>query len=524
MRPTTELRRAGILLLVLVGACFLGWLAVGSFAERTAEARQKEEPKSEEKPEGAPDKIRPALVGIDSCSNSGCHGGNPPTKQWKKQGFEVLCRCDEADRYEKDDKHADAYKVLLGERGRRMAKLLAFDVTKSVKCLSCHAVVIKDAGAKDGSGYRYEREEEGVSCVACHGAAEDWVIRHGVLATLKSWRKLDRHQKERWFGMTDLWDPAKRAKVCASCHIGNADEGKVITHEMYAAGHPPLPGFEAATFGQEMPPHWEARSEKDKKLWAAQGYNGTTREQTQLLLVGAVVSLLESLNLIAAQAFESQKPDRDPELAMFDCYSCHHEIRSPSWRQTRPPVGKPGRVPMRTWPIDLVRLSVRHLAKDEAGAKSRMEELDAHTNKLQKAFTAKQLGDAKRIRDEADLFAKWADQLIRDLQKGDVPVDEAATKRLLGMLPAMFADKTHDYDSARQIAWGYEVLSRDRVTGKEKPAALVEMEKYLRLRLPVGRMKEGKSAIETELGDRMKLVNDYDAERFRDMLRKLGGR
>ena len=32
--------------------------------------------------------------------------------------------------------------------------------------------------------------------------------------------------------------------MCLSCHLGNAREGRVVTHEMYAAGHPPLPGFE----------------------------------------------------------------------------------------------------------------------------------------------------------------------------------------------------------------------------------------------------------------------------------------
>ena len=89
----------------------------------------------------------------------------------------------------------------------------------------------------------------------------------------------------------------------------------------------------------------------------------------------------------------------------------------------------------------------------------------------------------------------------------------------------MFDKQTPDFDSARQIAWGYEVLSRDLGIAKEKqPAALAELETYLRLRLPVGRMKDGKSPIETELGDRLKLPNDYQPERFRELLGKLGKR
>ena len=62
--------------------------------------------------------------------------------------------------------------------------------------------------------------------------------------------------------MTDLWDPVRRAETCASCHVGNHDEGKVVTHAMYAAGHPPLPGFETATFGDLEPRHWQYLSEK----------------------------------------------------------------------------------------------------------------------------------------------------------------------------------------------------------------------------------------------------------------------
>ena len=294
---------------------------------------------------------------------------------------------------------------------------------------------------------------------------------------------------------------------------------------MYAAGHPPLPGFEVAMFSDEMPRHWQYLREKNnKKLWEEQGYNGKTREATQLLLVGAAVSLRESLYLIAAQAKDSLKPDGDPELAMFDCYSCHHEIRSPSWRQTRGYVGKPGRVPMRTWPIDLVRLGVVHLGKDEAVSKSNLAKLDAHVVALQKAFTAKQLGDANKIVEEAESFADWADKLAQELQSPKADVDEAATKRLLALLPPMYADKSLDFDSARQVAWGYEVLSRDLGMTKEKePVALQELGKYLRLRLPEGRMGKGtESPGEKERADRMKLVNDYEPARFRDLLKKLG--
>ena len=209
---------------------------------------------------------------------------------------------------------------------------------------------------------------------------------------------------------------------------------------------------------------------------------------------------------------------------MFDCYSCHHEIRSPSWRLTKPAVEKPGRVPMRTWPLELVRLSVHHLAKDDAGVKDEMGKLDAHIKALEKAFVAKQLGDAPKIVAEATAFAKWADALAVRLH--DSTVDEKATKKLLGLLPAMFAEKTLDYDSARQVAWGYKVLSEDLGGGKEKPSpALADLATYLALRFPEGRMKKDDkvSPLESGLSDRMRKLYDYEPKQFRELLGKLGG-
>src|SRR5438034_7388462 len=45
------------------------------------------------------------------------------------------------------------------------------------------------------------------------------------------------------------------------CHAGNAEKGKVVTHAMFAAGHPPLPNFEVGYFSRNLPQHW--REKKD---------------------------------------------------------------------------------------------------------------------------------------------------------------------------------------------------------------------------------------------------------------------
>ena len=62
--------------------------------------------------------------------------------------------------------------------------------------------------------------------------------------------------------MIDVRNPVRRAEQCFSCHIGNVEEGKLVTHAMYAAGHPPLPSIEIESFAKQMPRHWRYLDEK----------------------------------------------------------------------------------------------------------------------------------------------------------------------------------------------------------------------------------------------------------------------
>ena len=72
--------------------------------------------------------------------------------------------------------------------------------------------------------------------------------------------------------MTDLWDSDKRTEVCSSCHIGDAvpEKHRFVTHDMYAAGHPPLPPFETAAFCNMFPRHWQLMNEKTPEMQSAQ--------------------------------------------------------------------------------------------------------------------------------------------------------------------------------------------------------------------------------------------------------------
>ncbi len=449
--------------------------------------------------------------GIRTCGGAGCHGEEKPRFD---ETDPQLCRFNELTSWEKHDKHADAYKVLLGERGRQMLKLLNIDLkvpSQARACLTCHGV-IPEEGAKQVKF----AVEEGVSCVICHGSYGEWVEKHISPLSKEEFRALSRKEKYLRFGMTDLWDPLTRSKLCVSCHIGNVAEGKVVTHDMYAAGHPPLPGFEMANFCKMMPAHWEETSKKDPRLQKLLGHDGKTQEQAKLVLVGAAVSLADYLHLVVAQV-EQCKKEMDEEKkvldwASFDCWSCHHDLKSPSWRQTRGYAGKPGRVPMKTWPAELVRVALDHLGEDK-------NEFEARWSKVQTAFVAKQFGDLDQILATARPLMEWSNQLAVRLNQSTV--DRTTAEKLLVRLRQV-PTTIPDYDSARQIGWAFEAIWKEHSPNRELPVAFKAMSAELGLELPLGRMgKDSDGVIVRELARHLKRINDYEPAAFLKQLRGL---
>ena len=236
----------------------------------------------------AQDKLTPINFGAEFCS--GCHS---PSTKLKSD----LCRLIEFPIWDTKDKHKNAFKILTADRAKRMGDLLGVaDVSKDNRCVACHGIV-----AKEGVESQQFTQEEGVTCVACHGAFQEWVTNHQVPSSPK-WRKLTREQKQADFGMVDLWDPVVRTEKCASCHIGDVKEGKYLTHEMYAAGHPPLPSVEVATFGDQEPRHWQYLREKSDKIQKLLQFDKNELERTKLVVLGGLVELRQSAALLAEGA------------------------------------------------------------------------------------------------------------------------------------------------------------------------------------------------------------------------------
>jgi hypothetical protein len=262
-----------------------------------------------------------SVLGAGSCSGSNCHGGATPRPDEHFLGDEWLRWYDRA-----QGPHFRAYKVLYeDDRSDRMAELLygpeALAKDRN-ECLSCHGLAADEA--LRGRSYDIE---EGVNCESCHGRSERWLGPHQVR---RLWRDEYSVEQRTAMGYYDSRNLIHRTEKCLECHLGT-DE-KRVTHEMMAAGHPPLT-FELVGDSESVPRHWQ-----DRPSWLSEDEGAWFN--VRAWAVGQAVMLRESMYRLAHWTGEMANPD----YALFECYACHHDIKTPSWRQRRTvhgPLGEP---------------------------------------------------------------------------------------------------------------------------------------------------------------------------------------
>jgi hypothetical protein len=377
------------------------------------------------------------------------------------------------------DKHFKAYTLLLtdkehpeNELARRMEKKLKkwmgddYKVTTDARCLACHADLHEKPGLE-------ESVHLGVTCESCHGPSSNWETPHKQ----KGWRAASRHVKEE-LGFIDVRSPAKRAQMCFSCHIGNVDQEKVVTHEMYAVGHPPLPGVEIETFVSQMPTHWRTINEKgdfDNRLdWIKQNLGieakdvSTDLVKSKATLISGVVALRESVNLFVTGA---SKSEQWPDFAAFDCLACHHELKGDSWRQNRGYAnGVPGRPLPYAWPTALVKLAIRQTTQEnQADYEKKVLEFERHLRHVYSAALKSPFGAPEDMRklglnfdaaapegDPANLI-EWLDKLANEVFKSKL--DKVAAKIVLNEIVDLPTKDYPDFHSARQLIWAFRTIS-----------------------------------------------------------------
>jgi len=252
-------------------------------------------------------------MGVATCGNSTCHS----VKQLEEPSNVLQ---NEYSTWLFHDRHSKAFSTLLNQESQSIAlKLGIKDASKADICLDCHA----DNVPQEKRGPEFHMSD-GVACEACHGGSEKWLSRH----TLKPY-SAERNLTD---GMYPTADLAARTQLCASCHVGN--ENKLASHNIMGAGHPRL-SFELDTFTIRQPEHYVV----DEDYLQRKNPDNPIR---RLLLGSAVHAQSVAKNLGSALV---DNPLGHPEIALYDCHSCHHSLSDLKWKQRPTTAGlEPGAI------------------------------------------------------------------------------------------------------------------------------------------------------------------------------------
>lgn len=354
-------------------------------------------------------------LGSATCATSQCHGKSEPVA-----GRNV--HLDEYTFWIDQDYHATAYKTLLSDESKSMAAKLGLKSARTAKiCLDCHT----DNVPSDKKGAKFQISD-GVGCEACHGGAEKWIKTHTDPSAT--------HAENVAAGLIATEVGSVRAELCLSCHLGTKD--KYATHQIMGAGHPRL-RFEMNLFSENQPAHYSIDDDYIERKGFTPGFN--------LWLEGQFISAIQGLEVAIARMHDSV--GIFPDLAFYDCDSCHHSTNNLRWSSTRADGLQPG----------TLRLQMPNVALLLAYARATGS--DAIADQLQSA-KRQVLHSAQGSKDGFKNSANAMLGLIRQLReqsKRDFSNAEVSAVRL-AILQAAGSDRASDFAEAEQVIYSFESL------------------------------------------------------------------
>ena len=357
-------------------------------------------------------------------------------------------------------------------------------VTALRACLSCHATWPVNESEPP------VELSSGVSCQACHGPGLAWSRPHR-----ESWWRLCTPEAKGRLGFADVRDPLARTQLCVSCHVGDHGQGRFVTHAMYAAGHPPLPGFEYTAFRAQMPAHW--RSLHDKGPFAARetlppgfdqgrgfrenfgitaadlrssyreaNYPGWDHEPWRDLphakdaAVASLATIRGYARLMRDVVDASATNGTPADFALFDCAACHHEL-GPSLLTTRSARAgaRPGRPSLVDWPIAVAQAALDATQDDSQTVVPASKHLLDRWASLQAAATRRPFGDHAEWMAAAEELECWANDQASRLASSSF--ERTTAMRFAQSLATSSEPLLADYPSARQVAWALREIARD---------------------------------------------------------------
>jgi hypothetical protein len=358
-------------------------------------------------------------LGVASCASSLCHGSAKPTSAYSVAQNEYVT-------WSHFDPHARAYRVLLDERAAAIARRLGLArAYEARECLDCHT----DNVARDARGPRFQLDD-GIGCERCHGAAESWIASHDDVPRVT-------HADNLAHGMTALDRPRVRAGVCLDCHVGN--DTQFASHRMMAAGHPRL-AFELDTFTEL----WRTSGGRehfrvDDDYRARKG----TPSASATWSAGLVAQIERQQQLIRGPQFTSTSVF--PELALFNCYSCHRSMRLERWRDKGAGGLAPGSLRFDDGSLRMFEALIAARKPAELGAfRDRVRALELAATGARAVVISESEALTRRVRAlDAEITARaWTrpqvraalDYLIAGATRGDYPDYAAAEQAAMSIV------------------------------------------------------------------------------------------
>lgn len=267
-----------------------------------------------------------------SCAAASCHGGPRPGL-----GNEGAQRANAYLLWLENDPHAKSWRTITGPESSQMLDRLGIvrdgqivDLDGFNNCLACHNSTPLDSPASlTKASPSANWHPEGVGCGACHGPAEQWKSQH-YLASWDPWQASED-------GFVPAGDMLTRARMCASCHVGDSDRD--MNHDIIAAGHPAL-YFEMTAYHDRLPKHWRDPPSQVPALGDA-----------ELWIAGAIANADASLALLQGQAEKKTAVSTWPELSAYDCSSCHHSLRLGNQREPLADPTRRGHAKVSQWNV-----------------------------------------------------------------------------------------------------------------------------------------------------------------------------
>jgi hypothetical protein len=408
-----------------------------------------------------------------------CHG----TTEKKKPEYLRFATFQESPIWNEKDFHRNAFLALKTPRAEAMGRLLGIkNVAESTQCLNCHSghhkiEEVKDAAPKLTAPIP-TLADQGVSCQACHGPAKKYLELH---KDDTAWWTKSRDAKY-GDGLLDVRHPMTRAQICYSCHLGSSQEGKVLTHDMYAAGHPPLQNAEVETFVKGMPYHGHPLKTKAQaaaqlqgiaqefkladlyKGWYKPGSDNYYYYRTRSVLTSSLVSLRMQLQLVMDEAAWNgtggdgdQRKPAWPELSFYNCAACHHELETDRRRQSNLSTASLGRPLLRRWPTvlyEVVALTSPYKTVSGDGLFADMADKKVAVpadllRTLDQEFSASPFGRP----DEVNAIGKSvADRITEQINAlNDGTIDRGAALTFLKNIGVVGASRALEFEEARQL-------------------------------------------------------------------------